>query len=62
MANTWFEKKEQRKIAYSIGGNEIEIDFVSVGRNNKKYLKNVKVIPWELKYRIVVTDKDKRKS
>ena len=30
MANTWFEKKEQRKITYSIGGNETEIDFVLV--------------------------------
>ena len=25
MANTWFEKKEQRKITYSISGNETEI-------------------------------------
>ena len=26
-ANTWFEKKEQRKITYSMGGNETEIDY-----------------------------------
>ena len=25
VANTWFEKKEQRKITYSMGGNEMEM-------------------------------------
>ena len=34
VANTWFEKNEQRKITYSMGGNETEIDFVMVGKNN----------------------------
>ena len=42
----WFEKKEQRKITYCMGGNETEIDFVLVGKNNRKYLKEVKAIPW----------------
>ena len=59
-ANTWLEKKEQRKITSSIGGNETEIDFVLVSRNNKKHLKDVKAIPWELEHRLVVTDIDKR--
>ena len=43
--NTWFEKKEHRKITYSIDGNETEIDFVLVDKNNIKYLKDVKAIP-----------------
>ena len=60
VANTWFEK-EQRKITYSMGGNETEIDFVLVGKNNRKYLKDVKAILWELQHRLVVTDIDKRK-
>ena len=34
-----FEKKEQRKITYSMGGNETGIDFVLVGKNNSKYLR-----------------------
>ena len=59
LANSWFEKKEQRKITCSMGGNETEIDFVLVGESNKKYLKDVKAIPWELQYRLVVTDPDK---
>ena len=58
MANTWFEK---RKITYSMGANEIEIDFLLVGKNNIKYLKDVKAIFWELQHRLVVTDTDKSK-
>ena len=44
-----------------MGGNETEIDFVLVSKNNKKYLKDGKAISWELQYRLVVTDIDKRK-
>ena len=43
MANTWL-KKEQRKIIYNMGGNETKIDFVLVGKNNRKYIKDVEVI------------------
>ena len=39
--NTWFEKKEQRKVTYSMGGNETEIGFVLVGKNNRKYSKKM---------------------
>ena len=28
VANTWFRKGEKRKVTYSTGGNESEIDFV----------------------------------
>ena len=45
MANAWFEKKEQRKITYSMGGNETEIDFVLIGKNNRKCLEDVKAVP-----------------
>ena len=50
MANTWFEKKEQRKVIYSAGKNKTEIDFVLVGKNNRKYLKDGKAIPLELQH------------
>ena len=55
------EKKELRKIRYSMGGNETEIDFVLVGKNNKLYLKDMKAIPWKLQHQLMVTDIDKRK-
>ena len=61
MANTWFENKVQRKISNRVNGNETKIDFVLVGTNNRKYLQGVKAIPWELQYRLVVTDIGKRK-
>ena len=38
VANTWFEQ-EQRKITYSMSGNETKIDSVLVGKNNRKYSK-----------------------
>ena len=43
-----------------MGGNETEIDFVLVGKNNTKYSKDVKAIPWGLHHQLVVTDTDKR--
>ena len=34
-----------KKITYSMSGNETKIDFVLVGKNNRKYLKDMKNIP-----------------
>ena len=48
VANTWFRKGENRNVTYSGGGNESEIDFVLVSKENRKYLRDVKVIPGEL--------------
>ena len=42
-------------------GNETVIDFVLVCKNNRKYIKDVKAISWELQHWLVVTDIDKRK-
>ena len=38
------QKGEKRKVTYSTGGNGTEIDFVLMGKGNRKYLRNVKVI------------------
>ena len=43
--NAWFEKKEKRKIKNIMGVNEIEINFVLVGKNNRKHSKDVNAIP-----------------
>ena len=61
VANTWFRKWEKRKVTYSTGGNEWEIDFVLVGKGNRKYLRDAKVIPGELQHRLVVVDLVKKK-
>ncbi|XP_015750822.1 PREDICTED: uncharacterized protein LOC107330774 [Acropora digitifera] len=51
VANTWFRKGEKRKVTYSTGGNESEIDFVLVEKGNRKYLRDVKIIPGQLQHR-----------
>lgn len=61
VTNTWFRKGEKRKVTYSAGENETEIDFVLVGKGNRKYLRDVKVIPGELQHRLVVTDLVKKR-
>ena len=61
VANTWFRKTERRKVTFSTGGNETEIDFVLVGKDSRKYLRDVKTIPGELQHRLVVADLDKKK-
>ena len=38
MANTWFNKTDKKKITYSAGGCETEIDFVLVGEKYTKYV------------------------
>ena len=61
VANTWFRKGKKRKVTYSAGGNESEIDFVLMGKGNRKYLRDVKVIPGELQHRFLVVDLVKKK-
>ena len=56
VSNRRFKKKEKRKVIYSLGDNETEIDFALVEKESIKFLKNVKVIPWELQHRLVVVD------
>ena len=41
--------------------NGTEIDFVLVGKENKKYLRDVKVIPGKLQHRLVVTNLVRKK-
>ena len=59
VANTWFEN-EQRKITCSMGRNVTAIDFVLIGKNKRKYLKDVKAISWKLQQWLVATDRQKR--
>ena len=61
LAYTWFRKGEKRKVTYSAGGNKSEIDFVPVEKGNRKYLRDVKIIPGELQHRSVVVDLVKKK-
>ena len=33
VANTWYKKRDERKVTYSSGGNDTEIDFVLIGES-----------------------------
>ena len=48
-------------MTYSAGRNESEIDSVLVGKGNRKYMRDVKVIQGELQHRLVVMDLVKKK-
>ena len=61
VANTWYEKKDKRKVTYSSGGNDTVIDFVQVGKEKRKYLRDRKVIPGGLQHRLVVVHVVKQK-
>ena len=51
---------DKRKTTYSANACQTEIDFVLVGEKYRKYIRHVKVIPWELQHRLVVVDMDKK--
>ena len=49
-------------MTYSSVRNDAEIEFVLVGKEKKVYyLRDVKVIPWELQYRLLVVDVEEQK-
>ena len=60
VANTWYKQRGNRKVTYSSGGNDTEIDFVLVGKK-RKYIRDVKVIPGELQHRLVVVKVEEQK-
>ena len=48
-------------MTYSSGENDTEIDFVLDGKEKRKYVRGVKVIPGELQHRLVVADVEEEK-
>ena len=60
VANTWY-KKNKRKVTNSSGGNDTEIDFVLVGKEKRKYLRDVKAVPGELQHRLMEVDVKEQK-
>ena len=47
LVNTCFEKKKEHLITYKSGGNETQIDYIMVRKEDFKKVKNCKVIPGE---------------
>ena len=61
VANTWYKKNDKRKMTYSSGENGTEIDFVLVGKEKRKYLRDVNVMSGEWQHRLVVDDVEEQK-
>ena len=62
IANTWSRKADKKKITYGSGCNESDINFCIIGKVDRKFLKNVKVITGELQHNLVVVDVDKKQK
>ena len=62
IANKWFRKADKKKIMYGSGCNKSEIDFCIIGKVDRKFLENIKVITWELQHSQVVVDIDKKEN
>ena len=60
VANTWFQKKLNRKVTFEAEVFATEIDFVLIGKEPRKYPKDIKTIPWELQHRLIVVDVNKK--
>ena len=57
VAKTWFKKKENIKMTYKGSlGREMEIDFVLVGRRDRKHIKDVKTILGKYQHKFLVLD------
>ena len=60
ICSKYMVKKGEKEEDYSSGGNKTEIDFVLVEKESRKFLKDIKVIPWELQNRLVIVDIKKK--
>ena len=47
VTNTWFQKRDSRKISYESGGCKTVVDYVLVRRCNRQMVRDVNVIPSE---------------
>ena len=46
MSNTWFKREEKRKVTFSVGEDETEIDFVLIKERMLVIYMNCEDIPW----------------
>ena len=60
IANTWLRKADKKNITYGSGCNKGEIYFSIMGKVDRKFFNNVKVITGELQHNLVMVDIDKK--
>ena len=59
VSNTWFKRKEKRKVTFRIGENETKVDFVLIKKNISGFYDILKAIPGEILHVSLVADMDK---
>ena len=62
IAKTWFGNVDKKQITYGSGCDQSEIDLCIMGKVDRKFLKNVKVITGELKHNLVIVDIDMKQT
>ena len=53
MGNSWFKKKDNRKVTLNGGCSGTEIDFVLMKGNQRKFLKEMRTIGSELQHKLL---------
>ena len=53
VGNSWFKKKDNRKVIFNVGCSGTEIDFVLMKGSRRKFLKNVGAIERELQHKLL---------
>ena len=61
VSNTWFKRKEKRKVTFRMGENDTKIDFVLIKKEHRRFILSVKTIPGVFQHALVMADIDKRK-
>ena len=54
VSNTWTKRKEKRKVTFSMGENETDIDFVLIEKEHERFIQNVKAITGEFQHPLVI--------
>ena len=60
VGNSWFKKKDSRKVTFNGGCSRTEIDFVLMKKKQRKFLMDVRVIGGELQHKLLKVVLDRR--
>ena len=62
LANTWFRKADKKNITYGSGCSESQIESCMMGKVDRKFFRNVKVISGELQHNLGVVGVDRKQG
>lgn len=59
VTNTYFTRQPRQRVTYRSGEHESAIDYILVKADDRKWVKNVKVIPQQTQHGLVILDMEK---